>query len=1221
MRKLSKTLLIALGLVAPLTAVPVLNVNSEKQTQELKEIKETNEREDFASETTLKEDQYGVPQILGGSEVYTIWKPKLTQNGPNDFTGVIEFEILDAAYKMYFNNQVTNTNPYSGIYIKFLNSSDKIILSMYPEQIKVTGIDSGKDLTGEVVSKSEGRMRAELQINKINTEPGLEPGGDYRSEMRFYIGTSDKKANTHKVMSYTEFTEGAIEADPPQITQFEAQAVTEGIKLDWTIENPDGADITSIEIFYEGTSIHKASNDQLTGSFTHEAGERGKEYKLVVTTSDTDPSEATTLVKAEAPAPTLKLFENDVDKNEVFVAINDKTIGSTESMDYGEGRLVDATGNVKAKTEHKTHSSEPNYWVFGEGEGYSTLSGELFFQFTDKATGKVYTTNPLDSTSTVMTPEADVPTSVTFLEAPLPATVTLDKVEVKGEDNVDITITNNIPAHDDLITDTVIDGIDVNGADLLEENITVLDGTNPQGNGTYKVNVSGLTAGTVYSDWTFTTKTNAGDIVTEVTEFTTIKSAAVPTVAIEAVAKDQVSADVTYTINVPTGDAATTDTVVDSATLTGTGITEPINLTADNKEHTVTIDGLKAATDYTWTYTVESNAEIVTGDVSVKTLDLADPVKGTSTFGITDVNPSKTDVTLTYDLDLADETDTNLAAVITEATLTGEASSQVTTATFVEGTGQTLTLTGLEGEKAYNWDLTLKTNAGDVFEENISFETLGKDAAPAATIADTSAVTGQTTANINYTIGLTDETATTEGTVVNEVIVEDEANGIKQSFTTDSDLTAGAHTVTIDGLEGGTEYNFIITLVDNSPEDDATAKVSVKTEAKDPADETTKPVVEYTDVTPGHTDATMGVTLDNVEGDATTSDVVVKSATATITDGTSSFDGSTIDPTILGTEQTVTFDGLGINTSYTGTLTVTYDNGSGTDQTETYDIAEFTTKDAVATIDTFEAAVTSTTTADVTYKITAPEATLATVNSVTLDYNGNSVDLPTTESKSSINLEGTVALEGLTPGEATEVTLTVDYTKAGAPASEQVTETITVETPASTINDAQLVDIKKGEATFDLTESFYIENPTDDMVVTVEYTENGTNKKGIAEYVTTSDSRSNRKHTYKLGGLAATAVYTNIDIIVTYNTVDEDPIDVAYDGTVVNDENPIQTDENKDISQPEDSKKFPWWIIILLIILTLGIAGIILFFVFKKKDDKEDKGSEKKSKSKEDKKS
>ncbi len=1207
MRKLSKTLLIALGLVGPLAMVPILNANPDQQIKEIKNSQDSGRA--YASTITLTDEQYGVPVELPGGygDSFIVTKPVIIQNGLNDYTAVVEIDIINNSFNIYFGEQYNETAAElrSGVWFKFRNSSGDVVLRNYSQEVKVTEIDTGEDFTGKTVSGWDGRIRVEVSITE-KVGGGITAGMEVESEMTFFLGTSTAQDRTHKVIGKSNFTEGETNIKPPQITTFTSQAITEGIKLDWIIDNPDGADITSIEIFYDGVSIHKPATNQLAGSFTHEGGERGKQYKLVVTTSDAEPltTEATTSVKAEANPPSIISFADAAPEfASVDVYLKDNPDSNKESITYGEGRLVDSDGNIKS-TVDIPRKQDGQYGYFFE-QNYESFAGELFFEFTDTATNNIYTTNAADTSKKQMDLNGQN-ASVTFLEPADPATITVDNVEVKGENDVEITITNTLPSGNPDKEDTVINEIPkLTGTGITEGDNPAIVPEMSTADGTYTINVYGLTAGTTYSDWILTTQTNAGAVITEITSFTTIKPAAQPLVEISAAAKDQLSANVTYTITAPTGDPDTTDTTITSAKLSAEGT--DYELTADGTEHTVTIEGLTADTDYTWTYTVESNAATVTGDVAVKTAPKADPVKGTSTFGITNITPSKTDVTLTYDLDLADETDTNVAAVITEATITGDGAPAVDVNTFAEGEDLTVNLGGLTGETSYNWDLTLKTNAGDVFEENISFETLGKDEALAASFTSASAEsTGQTTVDLTYELNLPAEDATTQGTEVTKVIIEDEANGVKEEIKDPSKLVNGSNTVTLEGLEGETEYNFTLTAVDNAPgKDDATTSVTVKTDDKSP-NTTGEPTVDYTTVTPGYTDATMGVTLDITEGNATTSDVVIKSAEAVVTDGTNNINGSTIsvDEANMGVEQTVTFGGLAINTTYTGTLTVVYDNGSGTDQTETYDIEEFTTNDAVPTILTFESNITSTTSADIIYDIDVPDSTLLTINSATIDYtdiNGNQtidiVDEIATEGNTTMNVADLAA------GEETEFTLNIDYTKAAATDSVQLAETISVVTPESTIGDAQLTDIKGGTATFVLEETFYIDNPKDDMIVTVNYTENGDHLEGTAKYVTTNNARGFRTHTYELDGLAASATYSKIEVEVTYKTDKPETITVEYEGVPISPGRPIITDDAADIAQPENNKKFPWWIIILLILITLASVGIALFFILRKKDD------------------
>ncbi len=992
-----KTLLIAVGLIAPITAVNILSTSTDP-----------NESVSFSLNRSSKviqltdEQVNGTPYMIDETNGFKISNYKTEPRSDSMyFTTTMTLELYgDLKLDINEIRKPSNGGKYNiNAKIDLLPSDgyyDADITTRRWEDTKAIDPDGknwGDDSITYDLESGYGPYEMEMvtyftrDVNPIAGE-----GEDALIRMQFqpYI---DDKENKY----YFEYSDDIIigetaDASPPIINSFTSTEITDGIKLDWDVTNGEANTISDINIYYDGGTTPIYTPKELKGSFEHKGGEKGKKYKLEVL-SKTDTVTKETIVKAEAIPPKINEFTDESSSSTVVVALENTTNPNNNSIEYGEGRLVTSDGTVASKTTQEDKAGLKCYFF---DSGYSDFAGELFFEFTDTATGNIWTTNTADTSKKQINLNGKNE-SLTFLDPPRPVTVTLDEVEVKGEDNIDITITNDIPEHDDSITDTVINGFEVEGVDFLKDNITIISGT-PTADGTYTVNVSGLTAGAVYFDWILTTKTNGGDVVTEITEFETIRPAIIPTMHIAAKANDQLSADVTYTIDVPTGDAMTTDTVVSSAVLNAEG--KDYDLIADGNKHTFTVSGLTASTIYTWPYNIQSNA----------------------------------------------------------------------------GTG---TLTG---------DVTVITD-------------------------------------------------------------------------------------------------------DKSP------------------NTTGEPTVDYTTVTPGYTDATMGVTLDITEGNATTSDVVIKSAEVVVTDGTNNITGSTIsaDEANMGVEQTVTFEGLAINTTYSGTLTAVYDNGSGTEQTATYDIEEFTTNDAVPTILTFESNITSTTSADIIYDIDVPDSTILTINSATIDYtdiNGaKSLDVKDTIE---VKEDTTVNVTDLEAGAETEFTLNIDYTVAGSSDSVKLVETILVETPESTISNVQLTDIKGGTATFVLEETFYIENPSDDMTVNVRWIENkNTVKTGEAKFVETNNARGFRTHTYEFAGLPPSATYTEIKVEVAYKTYEpEKEITVEYEGIPISSERPIITDDSANIIRSSENNKFPWWIIILLILITLVSVGIALFFILRKKEPK-----------------
>ncbi len=331
------------------------------------------------------------------------------------------------------------------------------------------------------------------------------------------------------------------------VSEFKIEPGDEGNTLYWDLYVPPGNEVEQVNFYYDGQEERIHDTLDINGEYLHSGGERGKVYKIEII-NKWEPIVIEKTSPLPSIPPKLLSFDYNIYNYQITVKLLDENIKSIRSEEpheliyyYGAWLGDDRGHNVNRDSnpfnigiEEATRAPalpKISYnsdldcleitYIFNKDLSEDYKGKDVFFYFKDYETGYIWTTNYdyWDISGGKIDLNGNDP-SVVVKEEPREAKVFVNTIEPKRKDNVDITVTNVIPESDHLYEDTVINNINVFGTSLTENNITVVSG-DPKSNGTYKVNVSGLSKDTIYTDWYFTTETNAGTITTHIDSFTT----------------------------------------------------------------------------------------------------------------------------------------------------------------------------------------------------------------------------------------------------------------------------------------------------------------------------------------------------------------------------------------------------------------------------------------------------------------------------------------------------------------------------------------------------------------------------------------------------------------------------------------------------------------------------------------------------------------------------
>lgn len=699
--------------------------------------------------------------------------------------------------------------------------------------------------------------------------------------------------------------------------------------------------------------------------------------------------------------------------NSGFIATEADTDTYSGSVEWGTG----SDTNVLEPNTQYYLEQKVNYRYDGTGAGDATPGGTWLVA----TAGQTFTTAPLEA----------------IQEPTINASAASDS-------QTSATVTYSIAANND---DTHEEST-INSATLTGTGIPVgipLDVTGDISDKTQSV--TGLTAGTKYSDWKISVDYGAGtDTLAEfsIPEFETqgLAEPDEPTLTATATATGQTTADITL-------DGALSADATDTYKgyeVTGATVTDGTDtLTSTYSEGVISVTGLTAGTDYTFTITPiwkiadgEEKDFTNTYTATVKTESLtaaqAPTIESITTSGVTDTTADiSAEVTIPTNDGTYEET------IISSVTVSVDGGT-TTTPLIAEdgGTTYTGTITGLTEGTTYTPEVTVNYNGdapvvgtGDVFTTIIP----GTVVDP--TIKSVKANNISTTsADVKYT--LNKGTAT-----ITSVALDVDGLGTDPDAITDG---AESGTFSLTGLVENTEYTGTLTVTYDDTVDE---EIKGQTITDDSLSFTTLEEV-----------APVATVSSSVEGTTATVDYNIDKGTAqAITSVALDAPDFTVDP-IEGdsTSGSFTVEGLAAGSIYNDwTLTVSYTDSTGTEQTtEPITVPEIRTEIAAPTITIDEAeANTVDGTFTTEYHVALGDGTIfADMESgaaIEISYGSNGTSLGTaTLDAATLGEEtthdGHINLDGLNDdialGDTVDITMNVGYSN-GTPDADVFTETQT----------------------------------------------------------------------------------------------------------------------------------------------------------------------------------
>ncbi len=467
-------------------------------------------------------------------------------------------------------------------------------------------------------------------------------------------------------------------------------------------------------------------------------------------------------------------------------------------------------------------------------------------------------------------------------DSPLEPVVTFEAKTI-SQTEIEITYKIESPKENSTTQGTVVDWAYLEGNGTYSGDVESDNSGKPTDNKLivdgkeHKVTVSNLEGGKDYSYnlWTYSNATETDKPILDTTKATTNPKdiAEDPVTTFSATKTGQTSASLTYKIAEPSGSATQEATEVSSAILKGEGtfsgeIESTTNeLIVDGNDHTVNVTDLWGGVDYAWTIDLAANGKNPNISVEAKATTDAkdgalDPIIVSS-----DITAEPTTASLTYQIDVPEETPTTTGTVVQSAVLTGKG-IDTEIELIADGNEHTTdTVTNLISDEEYVWTITIKSNASTTpkLEKDITFNTIAKDAALTPDVSF-EYVASREEIELNYSISNIEETDTQLGSTVNGItLIDNKGDAIETSEPLT--IEEGEHSTKVTGLEQNTSYGQWIAIFDweNSKKEQQESIVidlgEVKTSDKDVAKEPTISKLEALNVTTSTADISYEITI------------------------------------------------------------------------------------------------------------------------------------------------------------------------------------------------------------------------------------------------------------------------------------------------------------------------------------------------------------------------
>ncbi len=816
----------------------------------------------------------------------------------------------------------------------------------------------------------------------------------------------------------------------------------------------------------------------------------------------------------------------------------------------------------------------------------------------------------------------------------------------------------------------VVDSVSISGTGIgdIDVPMTVDPDT---GVATGRQTIHGLSANTTYKDWKVTAVSNTtvntspNTTVFEIPKFSTSKKEdpIAPSIENLQLRTEQVDnedpskrynrAIIDFYLIEPQENEYTYGTDIKEVSITGTDIKNNQSNVEGIKDvhpgqNQIIVNNIVGNQKYKdWKLHINWNdGSMLGGDVVVKVPEftvLDRNPGGAPTITVDEINPGQLTTNITYTVDPPQKDAITYGTRVKAMKLTGTGLPEDGKELDVNGKDgitvketRTVTVDNLTAGTKYN-DWVIISDYGDGINEDRvetpvgEFFTQSKDVAWAPTADVTATVIDQVSTQIDVSINAPSETSTVFGTevysatltgtgIAEPVDIEltlDESDGLIKGSTIIEDLTAEE-----------VYSDWKLTIESNSMVGITTVRVRpFQTEAKKLNSKTASAIFASSWSTTPST-ASLNIELVAPEGDAKTQDVTITEATVT----GDAFDDKELEPN--GDLQKIIVGNLTNNTTYGNNKLTIKTEGSETNEV-VLDLPDIVTTDKseaqTPVIESVKVRNTTTSSADIEYQISIPEANEFTEETVIEEIyvkvglkKFSAVDLST---------EGTIHVDGLSLGEVNKAKLVVVSNS-----SVDATEEIEIPTLDKTVKSNNLDSVEAGVATFSIDPTYEVADPDTDLNVSITYTADGIESTSAAVY-SEAMTRSSGALIYTAGGFSAGVLYENIMIKVN----DEEPVAMLMDGYVIEsitpDEEGNAKEESGEISlgRPEEPEiptepetpdpiepevldpeviknGAPIWAIILIVIIIIGIIGEAAFagLLFMKKS----KGNEPKKESK-----